>query len=71
MQNPEKLYRRRCEAGLKANQVASLAGISKSAMSQIENGKRGASPKVLAAIARAVGCEISELMADDVTKVPA
>ena len=64
-QSPERVYRKRVEAGLSQDQAASMAGIVRSHLSGIENGQRGASPAVLCRIAAALGCNVADLMPDE------
>lgn len=64
LQDPVKLRRRRHEAGLLLTTVAKRAGISKGYLSQIETGKQGVRPPVLARIAAVLGCAPAEVMPD-------
>ncbi|GII88205.1 hypothetical protein Ssi03_61950 [Sphaerisporangium siamense] len=61
-QDPDRIRRLRTEAGLDGQSLARLAGISKSYLWQIEQGNANASPPILGKIARALGCEIADLM---------
>ncbi len=61
-QDPQRLRRRRIEAGLNQRELAEAAGIHPSHMSWIERGLRGASPRVLARMAAALKCEVADLM---------
>jgi len=62
-----KLRWRRRAAGLSVEELATAAGCSKGHISMIENGHRDARTPTLVAIARALGCEISELMPPEPT----
>ncbi|MGW5477612.1 helix-turn-helix domain-containing protein [Streptomyces sp. NPDC004008] len=61
-QDPERLWRRRVEAGLNQRELARKAGISDAYMSQLARGVRPASPRVLKRLAQALDCEIVDLM---------
>ncbi|MFR0354110.1 helix-turn-helix domain-containing protein [Streptomyces sediminimaris] len=61
-QDPQRLKRRRIEAGLNQGELAAAAGIHPSHMSWLERGMRGASPRVLKRLAEALDCEIADLM---------
>lgn len=69
-QDPQRLRRRRIQAGLNQRELAKAAGIHPSHMSWIERGLRGASPRVLARIAAALGCEIADLLPSDADPAP-
>ena len=58
----ENVRRERGVCRLTAEYVAKTAGLSKSFLSEVENGKRGISSENLVAIARAVGCTIEDLL---------
>jgi transcriptional regulator with XRE-family HTH domain len=62
LQDPQRLRRRRIEAGLNQGELASRAGISESYMSLLSRGKASASPRVLKRLAGALSCEIADLM---------
>jgi transcriptional regulator with XRE-family HTH domain len=64
-QDPKRLRRKRIEAGLTQTALAQMAGVTKSHVSAVEKGNAGFSPQNIAAIATALGCEISELLPDD------
>ncbi|WP_405930356.1 helix-turn-helix domain-containing protein [Streptomyces sp. NBC_00827] len=73
-QDPARVRRKRIEAGLSQIALAAMAELSPAHMSSIERrgrSGRGASPKVLARLADALGCEISELMPPEPTTVSA
>lgn len=59
------LREKRKAAGLSINNVVALTGISKSTISQIENGKRGLTVKKAKILAKAYGCVWEELFEDD------
>jgi transcriptional regulator with XRE-family HTH domain len=62
--DPAKIARRRIELGLTVTAAAAGAGIHKSYLSQIENGRRGGSPAVVLRLASALQCEPTHLMPD-------
>lgn len=62
LQDPQRLKRRRVEAGLNQVELAKAAGIHFSHMSCIERGVRGASPRVLKKLADALHCEVADLL---------
>lgn len=68
LQDPRKLRRRRQEAGLTGGQLAKLAGVSKTTISLLENRHQSARPNMLAALARVLGCQVVDLMADEDTE---
>lgn len=47
------------------NRFAALAGISGAALSRIENGQRQPRPETLKKITDALGCQISEVVAEE------
>jgi transcriptional regulator with XRE-family HTH domain len=61
-QDAPSCKRRRIAAGLTQAQLAARAGISNAAVHRIENGEVAASVKSLAGLARALDCEIADLM---------
>lgn len=67
-QDPQRLRRRRIEAGLNQGELAAKAGISVSYMSCLALGTRNASPRVLKRLAKALNCEVSDLMPPDETR---
>lgn len=69
-QDPARIRRRRIEAGLNRKALAEKAGISPQHMSLIENGTAGASPRVLAQLAAALGCTIADLMPPEPSPKP-
>lgn len=61
-EDPREIRRRRIEAGLSQTDLALKAGVSKSHVSDVENGRAGFSPKNLKALATALGCTIRDLL---------
>lgn len=61
-QDRNRLRRRRIAAGLNLREAGELAGVDFSMINKLENGKRSAGPHILAALAKAYGCEITDLM---------
>jgi len=61
-QDPQRLKRRRIEAGLNQGELAAKAGIHRSHMSWLERGLRGASPRVLKRLAESLDCQVADLM---------
>lgn len=61
-QDTRRLKRHRVITGLSLREASAAAGISLGYLSQLENGKRSASPQVLAALATTYGCHVPELM---------
>ncbi|MGP4085425.1 helix-turn-helix domain-containing protein [Streptomyces sp. KR55] len=61
-EDPRAFRRRRIEAGLSQTDLAEKAGVSKSHVSDVENGRAGFSPKNLKAIADILGCTIRDLL---------
>lgn len=59
------LRQKRMVAGLSMNQVARMTGISKTAISLYENGRRELSVRKAKILARAYGCGWEELFEDD------
>lgn len=64
-EDPRAFRRRRIEAGLSQTDLAAQAGVSKTQLSDVENGRAGFSPKNLKAIAEILGCTIPELLLPD------
>jgi transcriptional regulator with XRE-family HTH domain len=60
-----KLRQRRIRAGLNRSELAGRVQKSVSHISGIERGDFGVSEKTLHALARALGCDIDDLMPDD------
>ncbi len=66
MVNTELLKKLRFEKGISQMELAVAAGISQSHYCMIENGRDTPSIKRLAAIAKALGCTVKDLVLDDV-----
>lgn len=64
-EDPKEFRRRRIAAGLSQTDLAEQAGVSKSQLSDVENGRAGFSPKNLKAIADVLGCTIPDLLLPD------
>ncbi|MER6064862.1 helix-turn-helix transcriptional regulator [Streptomyces sp. NPDC001792] len=64
--NGRLIRRKRVELGHGMNRFAALAGISGAALSRIENGQRDPRPETLKKITDALGCQINEVLAEDV-----
>lgn len=64
-EDPKQFRRRRIELGLSQTDLAERAGVSKSHVSDVENGRAGFSPKNLKAIADVLGCTIPDLLLPD------
>lgn len=62
---PERLTRRRVEAGLTQTDLARRAGISKAHVSAVEKGKANFSPPCLRKVSEALGCTIADLLPED------
>ena len=65
MVNTELLKRLRFEKGVSQMELALAAGLSQSHYCKIENGNDAPSIKRLAAIAKALGCTVKDLVLDD------
>lgn len=61
-QKPERVTRKRVEAGLRQGELADLVGITRGHMNRIERGHVAASPSVLVRLALALGCPAADLM---------
>lgn len=64
-EDPKSFRRRRIAAGLSITDLAQQAGVSKSHLSDVENGRAGFSPRNLKAIADILGCEVHDLLLPD------
>ncbi len=62
-ENPVRVWRE--HSGWTQQQLAEQAGIKTAYLSQIEGGKRTGSARVLAALARALGVEIEDLLENE------
>lgn len=61
----KRLRRLRILAGLNQIDLAERAGVSKSQVSMVENGRSGLSPRYLGQIATVLGCDIADLLLDE------
>jgi transcriptional regulator with XRE-family HTH domain len=66
-QDPQRLQRRRIQAGLNKTELARKIGISKSYMGLLERGRANASPRVLKRLAEGLNCEVIDLMPPEPT----
>src|SRR5476649_404332 len=66
----ERIKKRRAELGWTQDQLAQKAGISKSFLSDLENGKRSVGAENLLDISRALGVSIDFLMTGEVSEKP-
>ncbi len=64
----ERIKKRRAELGWTQDQLAQKAGISKSFLSDLENGKRSVSAHNLLDLARALGVSLDFLMTGEVSQ---
>src|SRR5271166_1269239 len=64
----ERIKKRRAELGWTQDQLAQKAGISKSFLSDLENGKRSVGAENLLEIARALGVSIDFLMTGEASQ---
>lgn len=64
-QDPRRLLRKRLEAGLTIRQLAKKAHVGHGSISDLERGKQSARVTMLAALARALECEIADLLPDE------
>lgn len=58
----DELRRRRMERGLSQRALATKSGVSQQQISALETGVNGASPEVVARLARALRCRNADLM---------
>jgi len=65
--DPDRIRRKRIEAGLNLPVLAEMADISKGHLSKIERGVLGTTPRVLKRLAQALNCEIADLMPPEST----
>lgn len=63
--DPQRLTRRRVEAGLSQNALAQKIGVTKQLVSAVSLGKANFSPETLAKVAEALNCEIADLLPQD------
>ena len=64
LHDPAKLRLKRIEAGLNQTDLANVTGIQQSHISKLERGASDTTPKSLARIAKALGCTITDLLAE-------
>ena len=64
LHSPDKLRLKRIEAGLNQTDLAQVAGIQQSHISKLERGVSDTTAKSLARIAKALGCPITDLLAE-------
>lgn len=64
LQDGETLRLRRIHAGLNQKDLADKAGLHQSHISLLESGDRSATPRTLARLADALGCKVSDLLAE-------
>ena len=62
----QKLLMKRLRAGLSQRGLARLAELDPSYIRLLESGDRGPSPKTLGTLAKALDCDITDLMPDEV-----
>ncbi|WP_432169134.1 helix-turn-helix transcriptional regulator [Streptomyces sp. 1222.5] len=60
-----RLTRRRVEAGLSQAGLARKAGVSRSLVNAVSQGKASFSPETLAKIAAALDCRVADLLPED------
>lgn len=70
-QDPQRLRKKRIAAGLNQRELAAAAGVSKSHMSLLERGLRGASPRVLKRFTERLNCTVEDLMPPEPNDKPA
>jgi transcriptional regulator with XRE-family HTH domain len=61
-----KLRIKRVSADLRQSDLAERAGLHQTHISLLERGKRGTSRETLAVIAEALGCDVADLLPDEV-----
>lgn len=61
-QDPQRIFRKRFEAGLSQPELAKRAGLNRSTVYRIEAGLVPAQAATLRRLAQALGCEIADLM---------
>ena len=64
--DPDKLRLKRIRARMSPAALAERAGLHPSHVRFLENGKRGTTPETLGILADALGCDIDDLMPDQV-----
>lgn len=68
--DPERLWKRRALKGLSQQELAEASGLSTTHISRLEVGNGGVSASALAALARALDCEITDLMPGESADTP-
>ncbi|MET9081377.1 helix-turn-helix transcriptional regulator [Streptomyces sp. NPDC004237] len=63
--DPQRLTRRRVEAGLNQTDLAKAVGVSKQLVSMVSRGKANFSPENLKLVAHVLNCEIADLLPED------
>ncbi|MFF0139754.1 helix-turn-helix transcriptional regulator [Streptomyces sp. NPDC005227] len=63
--DPQRLTRRRVEAGLRQNELAQKVGVSKQLVSAVSLGQANFSPETLKKVAEVLGCTIADLLPED------
>ena len=61
----ERLRKLRGEKGMSQKDVADAVGMTQAAISQLESGRRVATPKTVKRLAEAIGVDIEELAGED------
>ena len=64
--DPGKLRDKRIRARLTRPELARITGLDSTHIFKLEAGTRGTTPKTLGALADALGCDIDDLMPDQV-----
>ena len=64
LHDPDKLRRKRIEAGLNQTGLAQAAGIQQSHISKLERGVSDTTAAYLARIAKVLGCTVADLLAE-------
>ena len=70
-QDPQRLQRRRIQAGLNRRELAAKVGVHKSYVGRLERGLASASPRLLKRFAEFFHCEIADLMPPEPSPPPA
>jgi len=70
-QDMRRLKRRRVAAGLTLRDAAARAGCHWTTIGKLEHGDRSADPRILAALAKAYDCKITDLMPPEPGAFPA
>lgn len=65
MKLSKALKRKRLAAGLTQEQLAQSLGIQHTVICEYENGKRGANPGRIKAMADVLGCDVESIIEDD------